>query len=223
MLFHTGLKIGQIINNQQLTDLFQVKNSGGMRFSKTTNSLVLVADYTKSLYPDHWIGDTLHFTGEGLTGDQDISCGVNARLATSNLSGAALHLFQVTYTGEYVYAGRVTLVNKPYKEIQPDKNGNNRNVWMFPVKPEFPQAVSKVDLLTFQDEQDYQTNGKQAIISFLRKRNNYKGCKINHIQHGEGIVLGFKDGVVTVRFTNNEVKTYNLTKSVAGGYLQFTA
>lgn len=35
---------------------------------------------------------------------------------------------------EYIYRGIVKVVGEPYQEEQPDKNGNMRKVWMFPVK-----------------------------------------------------------------------------------------
>lgn len=38
---------------------------GGMRRSKTTNTLVIVSDYTKGIYHDKWIGGVLHYTGMG--------------------------------------------------------------------------------------------------------------------------------------------------------------
>ena len=46
---------------------------GGMRRSKTTNTLVIVSDYTKGIYHDKWIGGALHYTGMGKNGDQDIN------------------------------------------------------------------------------------------------------------------------------------------------------
>ncbi len=38
---------------------------GGMRHSKTTNTLVIVSDYAKGIYHDKWIGGALHYTGMG--------------------------------------------------------------------------------------------------------------------------------------------------------------
>ena len=35
---------------------------------------------------------------------------------------------------EYTYRGIVELVDDPYREKQPDENGNDRNVWMFPLR-----------------------------------------------------------------------------------------
>ena len=43
---------------------------GGMRYSKTTNTLVIVSDYAKGIYHDKWIGGALHYTGMGKNGEQ---------------------------------------------------------------------------------------------------------------------------------------------------------
>ncbi len=43
---------------------------GGMRHSKTTNTLVIVSDYAKVIYHDKCIGGALHYTGMGKNGDQ---------------------------------------------------------------------------------------------------------------------------------------------------------
>ena len=50
MTFDPRLKIGQILKNADLVDTFKCGNMGGMRRSKTTNTLVLITDYTKGIY-----------------------------------------------------------------------------------------------------------------------------------------------------------------------------
>ena len=70
MKFKTKLKIGDIIDNNALYKEFKVSNTGGMRYSKETNTLVLVNDITKVLYTNEWKGDTLLFIGTGKNGDQ---------------------------------------------------------------------------------------------------------------------------------------------------------
>ena len=71
-MFNSGLEIGQIIKNEDIVRIFKCGNMGGMRRSRTTNTLVIVSDYTKGLYHDKWIGGILHYTGMGKSGDQDI-------------------------------------------------------------------------------------------------------------------------------------------------------
>ena len=62
-MFNPHRSIGQEIDNSTLTSIFKCAFMGGMRRSNETNTLVLVADYTKGLYHDKWIGGTLHYTG----------------------------------------------------------------------------------------------------------------------------------------------------------------
>ena len=68
MAFNPGLKIGQILKNADIVEKFKCSNMGGMRRSKTTNTLVIVSDYTKGLYHDKLIGCVLHYTGMGKQG-----------------------------------------------------------------------------------------------------------------------------------------------------------
>ena len=42
MAFDPGLKIGQILKNADIVDTFKCGNMGGMRRSKTTNTLVII-------------------------------------------------------------------------------------------------------------------------------------------------------------------------------------
>ena len=64
-MFNPGLEIGQILKNSEIVEIFKCGNMGGMRRSKTTNTLVIVSDYTKGIYHDKWIGGILHYTGMG--------------------------------------------------------------------------------------------------------------------------------------------------------------
>lgn len=59
MAFDPGLKIGQILKNSDVVDAFKCGNMGGMRRSRTTNTLVIVSDYTKGIYHDKWIGGVM--------------------------------------------------------------------------------------------------------------------------------------------------------------------
>ena len=106
MAFNPGLKIGQILKNADVVDTFKCGNMGGMRRSKTTNTLVIVSDYTKGIYHDKWIGGVLHYTGMGKNGDQDINWSQNATLAACGYNGVDVHLFEVMDAAEYVYFGR---------------------------------------------------------------------------------------------------------------------
>jgi 5-methylcytosine-specific restriction protein A len=105
-----------------------------MRRSRGTNTLVLVSNHVKSVYGDRWISDTLHYTGMGLVGDQDLNKTQNKTLNESSTNGVGVHLFEVFVDKEYTYQGQVRLEGVPYQERQPDSEGNIRNVWVFPLR-----------------------------------------------------------------------------------------
>lgn len=179
MAFDPGLKIGQILKNADVVETFKCGNMGGMRRSRTTNTLVIVSDYTKGIYHDKWIGGVLHYTGMGKSGDQDINWAQNATLAECGRNGVDVHLFEVMDAGEYVYCGRIELVSKPYTEIQPGEDGNDRRVWMFPVRPVPDNDVQKPQMFVFKDMEDYKSRGKNVDAEYAKmvadkKRNKGK-------------------------------------------------
>ena len=167
-MFDPGLKIGQIINNRDIIDIFKCGNMGGMRRSKSTNTLVIVSDYTKGIYHDKWIGGVLHYTGMGKSGDQDIHWAQNATLAACGHNGVDVHLFEVIDAGEYVYCGRIELVDRPYVDIQPGEDGNDRNVWMFPIRPVPDNDVKKPQMFVFKDMDDYRARGKNVDTEYMK-------------------------------------------------------
>ncbi len=167
-MFDPGLEIGQIIKNADIVEIFKCGNMVGMRRSKTTNTLVIISDYTKGLYHDKWIGGVLHYTGMGKSGDQDIQWAQNATLAESGSNGIDVHLFEVIDAGEYIYCGRIELVGKPYTDIQPGEDGNVRNVWMFPIKPVPDNDVKKPQMFVFNDMDDYKSRGKNVDAEYSK-------------------------------------------------------
>lgn len=144
MMFNPGVSIGAELTNEEMRTLFKCANMGGMRRSKQTGTLVIISDETKGLYRDVWKNGVLHYTGMGKIGDQVLEGNQNGTLYYSDTNGVEVHLFEVLKKAVYTYRGVVKLVDKPYKSIQPDDNGNMRNVWMFPVMPvsEIAQNVS---------------------------------------------------------------------------------
>jgi 5-methylcytosine-specific restriction protein A len=123
---------GRKLENAELTSLFKVGISGGMRWSTQTKNLVLIADHTKNLYDDRWVGKTLYYTGMGKTGDQ-VRTGQNKRLADQPKTGVAVHLFEVFTKNEYIYDGLVRLSGSIQEEMQPDELGVPRMVLIFPL------------------------------------------------------------------------------------------
>ncbi|WP_297218301.1 hypothetical protein [uncultured Desulfovibrio sp.] len=127
------LHIGTKISGDTLADIFKCSKQGGMRRSLTTNTLVLISSRIKSLYKDEWQGDILHYTGMGQKGNQDISR-QNKTLAESNSNGVTIHLFEMFTQGVYTYAGIMKLAGEPYRSIQKDVSGADRQVYIFPLK-----------------------------------------------------------------------------------------
>jgi len=127
------LQPGDTLNNDGLGKTFNVGNMGGMRRSLSEGHLVIISDPTKMLYDDRWEGSILHYTGMGKVGDQTLSS-QNKTLAESKTNGVRVHLFEVYTPKEYVYAGKVELAGGPYQEQQIDDKGNDRKVWMFPLR-----------------------------------------------------------------------------------------
>ena len=126
------LVIGSIYSNDEIMSAFGCGNVGGMRRSRSTNTLVLIYNHTQ-MYDDAWKGNILHYTGMGKRGDQSLHGNQNITLYESNTNGVKLHLFEAYHRGEYTYRGQVKLAGEPYQEIQKDADGNSRKVWMFPL------------------------------------------------------------------------------------------
>lgn len=229
MTFDPRLKIGQILKNADLVDTFKCGNMGGMRRSKTTNTLVLITDYTKGIYHDKWIGGVLHYTGMGKNGDQDINWAQNATLASCGYNGVDVHLFEVMDAGEYVYCGRIELVDKPYTDTQPGEDGVPRKVWVFPIRPVPDNNVKKPPMFVFKDIDDYRNRGKDVdaeymkLIEIVKKKGSRSeyisavipkiepkppiviltdivGKHVKHTTFGFGVVAAIEGSVIVVNF-----------------------
>jgi len=148
------LQPGTELNNDQLTELFKCSTQGGMRRSKTTNTLVIVANHVKSVYTDRWENGVFHYTGMGWAGDQSLDFMQNKTLAESSNNGVAVHLFEVHIAKAYTYVGEVVLEASPYQESQEDGEGNVRKVWVFPVKPKSGEVPAvAIEVIRELDEQ----------------------------------------------------------------------
>ena len=228
--FNPNLSIGQEISNAELVSIFKCGNMGGMRRSNTTNTLVLVADYTKGLYHDKWIGGVLHYTGMGKNGDQDIHWAQNDTLANCNTNGVDVHLFEVMDEGRYTYCGRIELVDKPYTETQPGEDGIDRLVWMFPIRPVPENDVKKPSMFVFKDMEDYQKNGKNVDANYnaghkvkVGKKSSGKLVqKIRHKKFGEGVVVEKKGEFIVVQFENVGRKQLNEEMCIEKGLIEIT-
>ncbi len=235
-MFNPGLSISQILKNSDIVDTFKCGNMGGMRRSKTTNTLVLISDYTKGIYHDKWIGGILHYTGMGKNGDQDINWAQNATLANYGRNGVDIHLFEVMDAGEYVYCGRIELVDKPYTEMQPGEDGQDRRVWMFPIRPVPDNDVKKPPMFVFKDMEDYKTRGKNVDAEYTKmmadaKKKGIKkpvyvppvvpnlepkpqvvipsdivGKQVKHKTFGNGVITAIEGTTIAVQFDKVGIK-----------------
>ena len=249
-MFNPGLKIGQVLRNADIVDIFKCGNMGGMRRSKTTNTLVIVSDYTKGIYHDKWIGGVLHYTGMGKKGDQDINRAQNAILADCMHNGIDVHLFEVIDACEYIYCGRVELVDEPYIEIQPGEDGIPRKVWMFPVCPVPENNVKKPPMFVFKDMDDYKNRGKnvdEEYIKLLAAKKNGRidtvsaasfgsklesnvssvipadivGKKVRHNLFGIGTIMSIAGAAIVVKFDKVGLKKMGYELCIQKNILQF--
>ena len=170
MDFDPGLKIGEEINNDRLCEIFLCSGQGGMRKSNKTNTLVFVSKQFGRIYDDRWIGETLHYTGMGLEGNQEIHLSQNKTLSQSKTNGVDLHLFEKFKEREYTYRGRIELSGEPYEERQPDLKGNIRRVWMFPLRVKDRDHFS-IDLTIQRGlEKEKEKKARKLSIEELKKR-----------------------------------------------------
>jgi len=174
-MFDPKIKPGSQLSNKELCDIFKCSPQGGMRKSNTTNTLVIISNHIKSIYDDRWIGDVFHYTGMGMTGDQSLYFMQNKTLAESITNGVAVHLFEVFEDKIYTYIGQVELAGSPYTETQPDQDGNDRQVWMFPLKlvsgkqPALP-AVKIKNLLKLKEHNAKKLSDQQLRIRAKKSR-----------------------------------------------------
>lgn len=129
-----NLELGRKLTNQELFEVFGCGNSGGMRRSKKTNSLIIISSHVKSIYDDRWDGETLLYTGMGQNGDQSLEFQQNKTLNESNKNGVNVYLFEQFKVNEYTFLGPVKLIDTPCIEDQLGENGLIRKVYIFPLK-----------------------------------------------------------------------------------------
>ncbi|MDT7831786.1 HNH endonuclease [Flavobacteriaceae bacterium S356] len=127
------LSQGDILSNDDIVEQFGCGNTGGMRRSHKTNTLVIVSDHTKGLYDDVWHDNVMHYTGMGPKGNQSKYYKQNRTLLEQKSNGISVHLFEVYKQNNYVYQGEVILSGEPYQKRQLDKENKPRLAWMFPV------------------------------------------------------------------------------------------
>lgn len=134
----SDLLVGSTYSNKEITTIFKCSPQSGMRRSLKTNSLVLVSihgkDSDRNPYEDRWEADGLfHYTGMGLTGNQDLRYMQNKTLYHSNVNGVNVYLFESFKKNEYIFRGEVILAKEPYTVTESDSTGAVRKVYKFPL------------------------------------------------------------------------------------------
>lgn len=167
MLNPNELQPGTTLKNDEITEIFKCSPQGGMRRSHQTNTLIIITNHVESLYEDKWIGDVLHYTGMGRTGDQLLNT-QNKTLAESNSNGITVHLFEVFKDKEYLYQGIVQLVENPYQNKQLDVNGNERSVWIFPVQLTDPKAIVDMKIIIETSKKNERKIKKKSLDELLQ-------------------------------------------------------
>ena len=153
-MFIPKINVGEVVNAERIYEEFGCQRYKGIMHSVSKNALVLVSDRVKSIYKDRWDNDILYYTGTGQIGNQvmDSSHGNNnVKLANSRESGLTLYLFEKLVESQYTYRGVVKLCRDYYVDRQLDKNGDMRDVFIFPLQLETTYTM---------DYDDYKTNLK---------------------------------------------------------------
>lgn len=106
---------------------------GGIRVSKSTNTVVISDLHRNSLYTNKWVGDTLYYVGSGQQGDQTLTR-VNKSLYEAKQDGRTIHIFESPEPNEYIYYGTAKVDGYPETIRQLDVNENMRDVLVFKLK-----------------------------------------------------------------------------------------
>lgn len=144
----------------------QASFGAGILYSKNYNCLIILSKHD-SLYEDEWRGNTLHYTGTGRSGDQDLYYRDNRFLANLHLTKLPVYLFESS-NKVYTYRGEVMLSEKRYQATKPDKDGLMRKVWIFPLTLVSDGSVPEEYIAEYEKEKKKQV--KKLSISQLQSQ-----------------------------------------------------
>lgn len=122
------------LDNRTLMTIFKCACEGGIRPSKSTNTVVLVVNHIKNRNKAGWRSGVLDFAGSGSKGDQTLSRGLNKSLMRAFENNMPVYLFEVFEQGKYTFRGRVNLASPPFAEEGEDSEGHARKIWVFPLR-----------------------------------------------------------------------------------------
>jgi len=144
----------------------QASFGAGILYSKNYNCLIILSKHD-SLYEDEWRGNTLHYTGTGRSGEQDLYYRDNRFLANLHLTKLPVYLFESS-NKVYTYRGEVMLSEKRYQATKPDKDGLMRKVWIFPLTLVSDGSVPEEYIAEYEKEKKKQV--KKLSISQLQSQ-----------------------------------------------------
>lgn len=201
------LIVGNIYSNSEIANTFKCSSMGGMRRSKETNSLVLIAKHNNPLYDDQWTDDgILNYTGMGTENDQSISYAQNKTLVIAEKEGIKVYLFESYKDNEYYYDGQVKLIGAPYQSEETDINGKIRKVIKFPLK-----RIEQTKSLLI-DIEDIENSEKEKLKE-VRKLNSIEIKNKAKIANFENVTI--KEVKTIYRERNQYISEY--TKERANG------
>ncbi|WP_372780715.1 AAA family ATPase (plasmid) [Priestia aryabhattai] len=180
------LRPHQKLKNQELVTMFKCGNSGGMRRSLKTNSLLLISDRTNPTYKNLSRDEEgiWHFTGMGRKGDQSISYLQNKTLFNSNSTGVSLYLFECIGRDNYVFIDCVLLASKPYLDEQLGEDKKLRKAIVF----KLIQVGHSMDFNTFIEEfKDTVLIGMGIVDQYTKKFTSSAPGKIIHLMKERNI------------------------------------
>ena len=186
-------------------NIFKCANSGGMRFVKEKNILILFANHEKLLYEDGWLDNlTFHYTEMGKSGDQNLNYKQNRRLNESFKNNVEIHLFELYKTNEYQYVGIVTLTDKAYQTNELGEDGKLRKVWKFPMKRKIENyTLSKhdtaIDIECLKSAEQF----KAKLVNKEKKENIEYKAKISAKEKPIK-----KDAIFTYYYKNLYIEAY---------------
>lgn len=201
------LIVGNVYSNSEIANTFKCSNMGGMRRSKETNSLVLIAKHNNPLYDDQWTDDgILNYTGMGTENDQSINFAQNKTLTIAKREGIKVYLFESYKDNEYYYDGEVELVGAPFQTDEADINGVIRKVIKFPLR-----RIDQSKSLIF-DIEDIEKSEHEKVKE-VRK---YNSVEIkNRAKIAESEIVSTKEVKTVYRERNQYISEY--TKERAKG------
>jgi len=147
--------LSSTFTNTQLTETFDVKPQGGIRYAGSASHPKRIVFITGASveaqqgrngagkdhpYHDRWENGILYYTGEGQTGDQTLTKG-NLALHVSSEVKCPVYGFLKKAPNQYEYLGRFRVVGTD-TERQADSEGRPRQVYVFRMEPEKKNGAS---------------------------------------------------------------------------------